>query len=263
MTRLQRYLYEMLVRVRDFGKVNHDRFSGANPGAAMFEKVAATVAAIDDYLERRILRRLEGRAIQPKTRTAMFKAMQRIAKAGRRVTREDRSLNPFRMPTRRTVTAELNTARVFIAEAAKRQAAFVALGLPPTFISDFTTLVDELQVAADTHISSKTGRGAAQGGIDGTFAAGLELVRDLEVVVETAADDDPALAAAWRAARHIEGQRRRSRSAPVAPPAPLSPAGLVAPVAPVTPVGSDGAPTPSVPDDPPSAPREDDLSKAS
>jgi hypothetical protein len=206
MKREQRYKYEMFVRVREFGIAHRERFPESSTGGVMFGQVTAAVAAIDEHLKHRILGRVEGRRVKPLTRAAAFDYMKAIAKAARRVTRDERVVNPFRMPPQRTLKAEISTARVFIEEASRRREAFIRLGLPSTFISDFTALVDELQSAVDTRLSSKTARGQAQAGIAAVLAQGLEVIRDLEVVVEMATRDDPAVAAAWHTARHIEGQ---------------------------------------------------------
>jgi hypothetical protein len=221
MNRVQRFKYEMFVRVRDFGTAHREPFPESSTGGVMFGQVTRAVAAIDEHLKNRILGRVEGRRIKPLTRAAAYDYMKAIAKAARRVTRDERVVNPFRMPPRRTLKVEISTARVFIKEAAARQEAFVRLGLPPAFISDFTALVDELQSAVDTQLSSKTARGQAQAGIAAVLAQGLEVIRDLEVVVEMATRDDVALAAAWHTARHIEGQRSSSAK-PVKVPAPVA-----------------------------------------
>jgi hypothetical protein len=232
MNRDQRYKYEMFVRVRDFGTTNRERFPESSTGGVMFGQVTAAVAAIDEHLKQRILGRVEGRGVKPLTRAAAFDYMKAIAKAARRVTRDERVVNPFRMPPRRTLKVEIATARVFIEEAATRQDAFIRLGLPPTFISDFTALVNELQSAVDTRLSSKTARGQAQAGIAAALAQGLEVIRDLEVVVEMATRDDPALAAAWHTARHIEGQGT-SATTPAKEPVPVVEAPVVTPATPV------------------------------
>lgn len=87
----------------------------------------------------------------------------------------------------------------------------MAIGLPPTFIGDFTALVDQLQDAVDVRLNSKTLRGEAQAGMATALARGPDVIRDLEVVMAVAASDDPVLAATWRTARRIEGQRSSSR----------------------------------------------------
>ncbi len=126
--------------------------------------------------------------------------MKTIAQAARRVTRLERDVNPFRMPRRRTFKVEITTARSFIEEAEKRQEKFVGIGLPPTFISDFKALVDELQQAVDLRLNSETARGRAQAGIAAALAQGFDVIRDLDVVVSVATRQEPVVAAAWRSA---------------------------------------------------------------
>ncbi len=125
--------------------------------------------------------------------------MKTIAPAARRVTRLERDVNPFRMPRRRTFKVEITTARSFIEER-ERQEKFVGIGLPPTFISDFKALVDELQQAVDLRLNSKTARGRAQAGIAAALAQGFDVIRDLDVVVSVATRQEPVVAAAWRSA---------------------------------------------------------------
>lgn len=202
----QRYKYEMLVRVREFGMAQRERFPESSNGGSTFMQVAAAVGAIDEHLKNRVLGRVEGRGVKPLTRAAVYEYMKTIAKASRRVTRGERDVNPFRMPARRTLKVDITTARAFIEQATPRRDKFIAIGLPPTFISEFTALVDELQEAVDQRLASKTVRGQAQAGIAAALAQGFDHVLDLDVIVAMAARQDPVLAAAWRSARRIEGQ---------------------------------------------------------
>ncbi len=228
MTRDQRFKHEMFVRVSDFGTANRAAFPESSTGGNMFAQVSTAVAEIEEHLASRILGRVDGRGVKPITRTAVFTYMKTIARAARRVTRQERSINPFRMPLRRTLTVELSTAQVFIMEAEKRQEKFVAIGLPPTFISDFKALVDEMHVAMTMRLGSKRVRGQAQAGIAAALARGFDVIQDLDVVVEVASRLDPVMAAAWRSARRIEGQgsstaavKATNVEAPIAVPAPM------------------------------------------
>jgi hypothetical protein len=172
--------------------------------------------------------------------------MKTVAHAARRAARRERGANPFHIPRSRSLKVSISTARLFIDEAVKRQEQFARLGLPPTFISDFATLVDALQQAVDVRLNSKTVRRLAQVNIETELTRGSELIRDLDVMVAVAAKGDPARLAAWRAARRVEGQTspastpvRVRQTEPVAsPPAPSS----------VDPPGSEAAPSPAVDD---------------
>jgi hypothetical protein len=219
MNRNQRYKHEMLVRVRDFGVAHSELFPESSPGGDKFAQVTAAVAAIDEHLKNRALGKAGARGVKPFTRATVFSYLKTLAKAARRITRTERDVNPFLLPRRRTLKVEVATARAFLEEAEKRQAQFVGIGLPPTFISDFRALVNELEQAVDTRLNSKTMRGHAQAGIAAAVRQGLEIVRDLDVIVEIAMRQNEVLAATWRTARRIEGLNPSSSAAVKAVPA--------------------------------------------
>lgn len=204
MTKTQRYKQEMLVRVRDFGAAHRELFPESSPAGEKFAQVAAAVAAIDEHLKNRALGSARAYGVKASTRAAVSVYMKTLAKAARRITRGERDESPFRLPRRKTLTVKVATARAFLEEAEKRQAQFVEIGLPPTFISDFRVLVNELSAAADVRLSSKNKRGEAQEGIAAAVRLGHDIVRDLDVIVEIATRHDPVAAAGWRSARRIE-----------------------------------------------------------
>jgi hypothetical protein len=203
----------MFVRVRDYGTAHSELFPESSTGGKTFGQVTAAVAAIDEHLKDRVVARADARKVKAATRAAVFNYMKTIALTARRVTRPESGTNPFRMPRQRSLKVELSTARAFIEEAAERQDRFVHFGLPPTFLSDFQSLVNDLQRAVDVRLSSKTTRGEAQAGIRSSLAEGLEAIRDLDAIVVIATRDDRVALAAWQAARRIEGQRSSSSSA--------------------------------------------------
>ena len=214
MTRDQRYKYEMLVRVREFGFAHRDRFPAASIGGAGFARVQAALAAIDEHLRDRCGGQAASRKVKESTRAAVRDYMKVLTRAGRRAARRWGGTNVFHMPPRRTQTAELAAARAFIVEAMKVQERFIALGLPQTFLGDFTALVDGLQEAMDMRVGSKTVRGQAQAGLIAELQRGFEAVLDLDVLIAAIAREEPIMGAAWQSARSIEGQRRRRARRP-------------------------------------------------
>ena len=220
MARQQRFKYEMFVQVRDFGAAQAALFPELSKGGQALARVPLTVAVIDEHMKNHVLGRAGARRVKAATRGVVYEYMKTIAMAARRVTEREPGVSPFRMPRHRSLSAELATARAFIEAAATRQAAFEQFGLPPTFISDFRTLVHELQQAADARISSKTVRRKAVAGIKTVLAQGLDAARDLDVIVAIAARQDPTTFAAWTSARRIEGQGSGAVKSPVVPPVP-------------------------------------------
>ena len=242
----QRYRYEMFVRVRDYGTQHTDLFPTSSTAGQLFARVTMAVGAIEEHLKKQVLARAEARKVKAATRAAVFDYMKTIAQAARRVTRLESGQTPFRMPKRRTLKAEIATAKAFIEEARKRLDEFLRLGLPTTFLSDFQTLVDALQQAVDVRLNSKTGRRHASAGITTQLKDGLDAIRDLEVVVTLATRSDPTRFAAWQSARRIEGQgtppvtpsKNPAATTPGAPPetapAPVPEEPTVVPTAPET-----------------------------
>jgi hypothetical protein len=229
MTKAQRYKYETLVRVRDYGTAHATLFPESSAGSKAFARMTALVAALDAHMQDHVVAAAEARKVKSATRAAVFDYMKTVALTGRRVTRSELGPGPFRMPRRRSIRLELSTARAFIAEAEKRQDQFLSFGVPPSFISDFQSTVDDLQAAVDVRNNSKSRRRRATAGIRTTIAEGLELVRDLDATVTIATREDPIAFATWEAARHIDGQPsspaspgRKPTPAVDTPPAPVA-----------------------------------------
>jgi hypothetical protein len=221
MTRKNRFRYEMLVRVRDYGMLHKEAFPEAS--AQAFARVTAAVAAVDEHMKAQMLATAEAGRVKAATRAAVFDDMKTIALAARRVTRPEPNGNPFKVPARRSLKGEISAARVFLDEAETRRDEFVRFGLPPTFISDFRVLVDDLQRAVDVRTSSKTARRLAAAGINTALKQGFEAVRDLDVAVKVATRSDPTRFAAWQTARYIEGQSSQRAPAPATPKDPATP----------------------------------------
>ena len=229
MKKVQRFKYEMFVRVRDFGAEHASFFPEGTIGGQAFARVLAAAAKVEDQLKEHVLGQGEARRIKAATRDAVYDQLKTIAAAARRFTRAETGANPFQLPSRRNLATVLSTARAFMQSAESRKAEFEKFGLPSTFIADFGAQVTQLQQAADVRLSAKTARGRAQAGIEVAIADGLDAVRDLDVVVAIATRQaDPVTYAAWTAARRIEGQNRApavEEEAPASPPeAPAQPA---------------------------------------
>ncbi len=212
MTRAQRFRYEMFVRVRDFGAAHIALFPEKSRIGQAFARVAAEVNAIEEHRKNQVLSTSEARRVKATTRAAVFNYMKTVALAARRVTQPDVKENPFRVPSRRNLELELTTARAFIEQAERRQGEFVDFGLPPTFLSDFRSLVNNLQYAVDGRLGSRALRKKAKAGTESAIARSGEVIRDLDALVAIALRDDPDTFAAWGAARRIEALGSSSRT---------------------------------------------------
>lgn len=229
MTRQQKHRYEMFVRVRDFGAANDALFPSPSTGGQAFERVAAAVAAIDGHLTSRVVARAEARKVKAGTRAAVVEAMKTIAATGRRAVRREAGIGAFRMPRNWSNKALIDAARALAGEARKREAEFVRLGLPPTFISDFDTLVNVLEQAVVTRLNSAHLRRRDQAGIASALNQGFDDIGELDVVVPNALRDDPVRLAQWQRARRIDGRSSSTTSPVVAAPPVVVPPPVAAP----------------------------------
>jgi hypothetical protein len=217
----------MFVRVSEFGTANREAFPETSTGGQVFAEVASAVAAIEDHMKKRVVARAEAQKVKSATRAAVMEYMKAIARTGRMLAVDESEANRFKMPTRQSAAAVLSTARAFIQEAEARQAEFIRFGMPETFISDFTKLVNTLEAAVNVQLNSRTLRHRAQKGIEAALADGLTATRTLDVVVTNQLREDPVGLAAWHGARHIEGLPHATSDhdtpapAPVPAPAPL------------------------------------------
>jgi hypothetical protein len=214
MNRQQRYRYEMLGRIRDFGAAHKELFPDTSMGGQSFAAVAAALTTLDQHLSERVVARAEARRVKASTRAGVLDYIKAIARTSRRVTKDETGATPFIIPAGRSAPAVISTARAFIAEAEKRQAEFVKRDLPATFLADFRALVGELEKAVATQLNSQTDRRQAQAGIKDALADATDAVRELDVVVPNALRLDPVRLAAYRGARRIAGLN----------PSPTSPA---------------------------------------
>lgn len=212
MTRAQRFRYQMFVRVRDFGAAHTLLFPEQSKIGQAFARVAEEVTAIETHGKDHVVGTAEARRVKAATRAAVFNYMKTLALAARRVTRPDVKENPFRLSRGRNLARELATARAFIEQAHTRQDEFIEFGLPTTFLSDFTALVNNLQQAVDGRLGSRARRSKALAGIRNAIARGTEVIRDLDALLAIALRDDPDTYAAWSAVRRIEGLASSSRT---------------------------------------------------
>lgn len=230
MTKAQRYRYEMFGRVDDFGSANVDLFPASSKGGQMFAEVRAAVTAIEAHLKGRDLARAEGRRVKATTRAAVTRYMKVMTATARRATFDEPVPTPFRLSGSTANAALLAKARVFIDEAKPREARFVEFGMPSTFISDFTALVDELAEAVNVRNNGRARRQRAQSGIEAAVAKGMQAIRDLDVVVPNTLRLDPVRTGHWMGARRIQGVRSSASASAGTPPAAAPPTETPAPV---------------------------------
>lgn len=236
MNKRQRGRLELFGRIRNFGVANRDVFPEESAAGKRFGQLAVEVKVIEDHLVRQGVARSEARKIKLGTRQAAMAFMKAVASAGRRASVAETSPHPFRLPVQRSATVVLATARLFMTEAERRKERFADLGLPPTFLADFSKAVDDLASAVAVQQDSRRARGQAQGTIAAAFSRGLAIVADLDVAVPATLALDPGRLAEWYGARRVDQPGSRGSDAPAGEAGGTTPAAAPADASPPAPV---------------------------
>ena len=225
MLKTQRAKYQMFGRVKSFGAANRALFPEESVAGKTFALLAALVASIEDQIVRWQEAQASGRRVKDSTRQAARQFMRAIAATGRRAVQTETGAHPFRMPEKRNAPELLGAARLFRAEAERRQARFVELGMAPTFLADFDRVIKALEDAVAVQQDSRGTRGMAKAGIEAALAEGMRLVADLDVTVANALVNNPEGLGQWQGARRVDYPTRlRGRNRPAAAPAATEPA---------------------------------------
>ena len=220
--------YNMLVRVRDFGAARADLFPPGSLGARTFGEIGAVVdrlnaSATSESSGRRAAR--QGVVSKGAARAGLRRALEAISHTARGVALDTPDiLGKFQMPGKGDHELA-TTARQFADEATPLAAAFIAHGLPESFVADlrgalatFERAIGGRALGRETHVGARA-----------DIAAALDLAFDtlqrLDAIVENRVGGDPNALAAWRLARNVG--RTPAKSGGTAPAAP-SPASAVA-----------------------------------
>lgn len=143
---------------------------------------------------------------------ALRESMKAIVRTARVMALDTPGLeNKFRLPRSGSVSALLQTARAFAADAAPLKAEFIRHELPPTFIEDFESDIADLERAMGGQNTGRDAHVSATASVDSTAERGMNAVRRLDAIVRNKFRDDPATLAAWESARHVESPSRTRR----------------------------------------------------
>jgi hypothetical protein len=232
--------YEMLVRVREFGNDHRDVFPASSPGGQAFEALSAVLTRLAGHAVSRLTTTGGGTGKKDAAREALLESLDAVHRCARVIAEESPGFGEAFLLTRlRSNQAIIMTGRAFAAEAATRRSQFVACGMPETFVADLIGRVDAFEQAVRAWEAARNGQASARASIDSGLAAGLAVVRKLDICVLNQLRHDPATMAVWERNRRIERPRRARRSTPTPPVVDISAPPL--PPAPQLPPGDAGA----------------------
>lgn len=216
MTKGQRNTFEMLLRVRDFGKALLALFPESSAGANAFAIVADAAARIESQIMARTVAALAGQKARQLARQEVGKAILEIAVTARGLDPAARGgAEVLRLPKQRNMIALLTTARTFVAEAKPVEKDLVALGLKPTFLTDLERAASRFDEALGARREGRREVALANQAVARALADARKATRTLDIIVPNVLRDQPDLLAGWRRDRRVvSGDRFRTAAAP-------------------------------------------------
>ena len=222
--------YEMLVRVNQFGEDHGELFPKASQGKQHFADVAAAVKRLSGYAVSKMRAEEEGKSKKTALRNTVRRRLRAMSVTAKLVApdhpgMEDKFIYPDPQGDQALVTA----GRMFAEDAPAFSSAFVAQGMPRTFIADLKELIDEFDQAIQARDAGKTAHAQARLDIAAALRSGTMAARKLDAMVANHLQANPLVIELWRRQR-ASGRPRRARTqeqeptpAPASQPVPASP----------------------------------------
>jgi hypothetical protein len=223
MTTRQARQYEMLVRVRAFGKAHQDRFVEGGEGYKAFNDVGAALAEVDAFNGGKQTARRQSRQTKPAAKEALTAQLRRVAHTARVMAKTTPDADaPFPLPTRESDLALLQAGLLFVKEVEARTDAFLRCGLPATFADELQQAVTAFEQAIGNRQAGRTGAAVSQVAIRTALRQGSDAVNSLDVLVRNALGGDIKAMAAWTRDRHVDWTGKRGATGAASnPPTPI------------------------------------------
>jgi hypothetical protein len=180
--------YNMLVRVRDYGAARADLFPPGSLGARTFGEIGTVVDRLNaSVTSERSGRRAARQGVVSKAaaRAGLHRALEAVSRTARGVALDTPDiLGKFHMPDAQKDHELATAARQFADEVTPLAAAFIAHGLPESFVADlrgalatFERAIGGRALGRETHVGARADIAAA---LDLAF----ETLRRLDAIVE-------------------------------------------------------------------------------
>jgi hypothetical protein len=222
--------YEMLVRVRDFGKAHRDLFPTPSPGRQAIAAVEAAVTELSRHAELKMSSQgpaRDGGERRQTARTAVREQIHAISRTAALMAEDKPDLaERFRLPKARTDQALLTAGRLFVRDSETFEAEFLARGMPSSFRADLNTAIERFEHALRGRDAGRAEQTAARAGIGAAFESGLAAVQHLDVIVANRLRGDAVTMAVWERERRVQYPKSAGNvvAAPTSPP-PSAPVG--------------------------------------
>ncbi len=210
--RRQKVVFQMIAQVVNFGITHPEFFPKGSLAAQVLERLQAYLAAMSDhasseYTGATAIRTSSGSlSAARKTLRVQLEAVHQTARG--------MNLNGLWVPRSRSDRAFITAASAFANEALPLKDELIGHGLPPDFIEQLKSAVQNMEKAIVSYKGSKESRASAAAAFDDNFSEALNDLRRFDSIVKNLLRGDPVNQAAWKLARHVE--RKRGAGTPAA-----------------------------------------------
>jgi len=204
-----RLAFESLGRMRDFGQTRTADFPAKSKGANLFAELADIVAELETHAAAQTAGKTSaqtGTMSKAAARAALLEDLEAIRRTARAIALDNPAFaNNFRLPRGHLNDQELlATARSFAAEAVQYKDEFIHNEMPADFIEDLNADIESFEQATTAQHLSTEAHVAATQAFDTGLERGLNIKRQLDVVIRNKYRNDAPTLAAWLSASHTK-----------------------------------------------------------
>jgi hypothetical protein len=194
--------YDVLVRVRDFGRTYGTLFPESSPAAAAFAAVNSAVSDIDTNDVAETAASIAARATRKReAREALLERLTLLARTAQVLGEADTEFTAhFKLPDAPSDQVLLTTARQCVQRAVPRNAQFAAHGMS---LGEMTDLIDRFDEAIQDRGMSRGQLVAARAAIQSALTSGFKAVKQLDVIVANHLASNSVALEVWRRGRRI------------------------------------------------------------
>ena len=200
----QRRQYEMILRVRDFGKTHGGMFSTSGMGPEVFRSINTTVDEIAATALAKVSAAASARADRKRrARQDVSQLLVKVNQLARVLRARGHTVPAFMLPASRSDLEVLTAARQFARDAAVFEAQFTGHGMGSAVIA---AAADAFEQAMSDRGAGRAGHVAALARTKALLAGALLDVRRLDLIVANELRNDNVTTAVWKQARRVGGR---------------------------------------------------------
>jgi hypothetical protein len=207
---------EMFVRIRDLLRARPEAFPADELGGKWLAKFLDSVQDVESFAAEQISGKntvRKGSVTKDVAHQALLKTLELVRLTAIAVGKETSGLeNKFRMPKSRSITATLNAARAFVADAEPIAPLFIEHKMPPDFIEQLKSDIDHLQQAMTEANAGKRNKTAARIGLQKAVKKAFTALHHLDAVVANMFRNDDRITGVWESARRVERAWKSKKS---------------------------------------------------